>query len=63
MFQPRTVYIGMCLPTTCSTDEVLLMAQHSQTQSVRFDVDVQAVRSPTQSPYDYWADSTFVVLV
>lgn len=53
----------MCLPTTCTTDEVLLMAQHSQRQSVRFNVDVQAVRSPTQSPYDYWSDNTFLLLV
>lgn len=61
--QARTIYIGMCLPTACQPDEVLLMAQVSQQQTGKFNIGVEAVRSPTQTPYDYWADNTFLLLV
>lgn len=62
--QPRTIFFGMCLPTTCTTDEIMTMAQLSQHRSpFNYEVEILAVRSPTQSPYDYWGDTTFVVLV
>lgn len=53
----------MCLPSTCSLDEVEHMAALSQKSlSSRF-IEMISVRSPTEDPYEYWNDTTFIILV
>lgn len=59
----RTVYIGLCLPATCTNDDVKLMGRFSQKSQSSHQVTIMAVRSPTQNPYNYGADRTFVILV
>lgn len=60
---PRTVRVGMCLPSSCSLDDVEQLALLSEKALENRQVDVISVRSPTQNPYDYWNDRTFIILV
>lgn len=59
---PRTVYIGLCLPATCTNNDVKMMGRFSQKAQSNRQVTILAVRSPTQNPYNYGADRTFVIL-
>lgn len=61
-FQPRTVRIGMCLPSTCSLDDVEKMALHAEPTIPHRQINILDVRSPTQNPYEYWNDKTFIIL-
>ncbi|XP_055326560.1 nose resistant to fluoxetine protein 6 [Sitodiplosis mosellana] len=60
---PRTIRLGICLPSACSLDEVSHMALSSQKPMNHRSLEIAFVRSPTQNPYDYWNDTTFVILV
>lgn len=63
LFQPRTITLGMCLPSACSLNEIVKMATLSQKSIPNRDVQVLGIRSPTQNPYEYWKDTTFIVLL
>lgn len=60
---PRTVYVGICLPSTCTNNDVKVMGKFSQKSLSNRQVTILAVRSPTQNPYDYGSDRTFIILV
>ncbi len=59
----RTVYIGLCLPSTCTNHDVKVMGRYSQKLQSNRQVTIISVRSPTQNPYNYGADRTFIILV
>ncbi|KAJ6620116.1 Nose resistant to fluoxetine protein 6, partial [Pseudolycoriella hygida] len=59
---PRTIYTGLCLPSTCTNSDVKMMGRFSQMSESNRQVTILAVRSPTQNPYNYGADRTFIIL-
>ncbi|XP_031635860.1 O-acyltransferase like protein [Contarinia nasturtii] len=60
---PRTIRLGVCLPSTCSLDDIAHMALLSQKSMAHRSMEIASVRSPTQNPYEYWNDTTFIILV
>lgn len=63
ILQPRTIHIGLCLPSSCSIDEIEYLTKQSQTVLDRRDVQILTIRSPTQRYYNYWNDRTFIILL
>lgn len=63
IFQPRTVFLGLCLPDSCTPTEVLQMARISEPEDSLNSIQHIAVRSPTIKHYDLWADGTFIALL
>ncbi|KAG4072042.1 hypothetical protein HA402_015541 [Bradysia odoriphaga] len=59
----RIVYVGLCLPSTCNDNDVMVMGRFSQKLQSNQQVTIMSVRSPTQTPYNYAADRTFIILV
>lgn len=59
----RQIFVGLCLPATCTTDEVLQMARFSEADDPFNSIQHIAVRSPTIKHYDLWADATFLTLL
>lgn len=59
----RVVYIGACLPSSCSNDDVKTMAQLSIKSIKSRDVQYLNVRSPTDGKFNIWNDSTFRILL
>lgn len=57
------IFLGLCLPETCTPEEVLNMARISKADDPLNSVQHIMVRSPTLKHYDLWSDATFIVLL
>lgn len=61
---PRTVRLGMCLPSACSLGDVKQMALLADDPiASHHTIDIISIRSPTENDYVFWKDRTFIILV
>lgn len=59
----RVIFLGLCLPASCSPDEVLQMARLIEADDPLNSIEHIDVRSPTLKHYDLWSDGTFIALL
>lgn len=59
----RLIFLGLCLPATCTPDEVLQMARISEADDPLNSIQHIMVRSPTIKHYNLWTDGTFLTLL
>ncbi|XP_011213223.2 nose resistant to fluoxetine protein 6 [Bactrocera dorsalis] len=59
----RTIYVGVCLPSSCSTKEVNVLAESTQTPSATRTVNILDVRMPTNGKFNLYDDRTFWILI
>ncbi|XP_059622224.1 nose resistant to fluoxetine protein 6 [Phlebotomus argentipes] len=62
---PRTLYIGLCLPSSCTEADVLAMAKnlHEDKNEGQSHTTILDVRSPTKKRYEFTSDPTFYILL
>lgn len=61
---PRTVRLGMCLPSACSLADVGRMALLADDPvASHHSIEIISIRSPTENDYVFWKDRTFIILV
>lgn len=59
----RVIYIGACLPSTCSMEDVNNMVVLSMKPTQSRSIAILDIRSPTIKHFNLWEDSTFRILV
>ncbi|EDW26102.1 GL26963 [Drosophila persimilis] len=59
----RTIYVGMCLPSSCSIPDVHEMSSHARVELPTRDLRVLDIRVPTDKEFNIWADKTFCLLI
>ncbi|EDW86385.1 uncharacterized protein Dwil_GK17715 [Drosophila willistoni] len=59
----RTIYVGMCLPSSCSIPDVHLMTNHAHLTVPTRELVVLDIRVPTDKEFNIWSDKTFCLLV
>ncbi|KAL5275543.1 hypothetical protein ACFFRR_001424 [Megaselia abdita] len=62
LLQTRVIYVGVCLPSSCSYDDVKHMSQVSLKPMDKRDVTILDVRVPTDKQYNIFEDRTFWIL-
>ncbi|XP_036345810.1 nose resistant to fluoxetine protein 6-like, partial [Rhagoletis pomonella] len=61
-FLTRTIYVGVCIPSTCSNNDVHTMAEFTQIPSATRTVKVLNVRMPSNKKFNLFGDRTFWIL-
>ncbi|XP_013108228.1 nose resistant to fluoxetine protein 6 [Stomoxys calcitrans] len=59
----RTIYIGVCLPSTCSSDDVKQIATYAQRPIDSHEITLLDVRVPTDREFNIFKDRTFWILI
>ncbi|KAM8719653.1 hypothetical protein ACLKA7_005821 [Drosophila subpalustris] len=59
----RTIYTGMCLPSSCSIRDVDQMSSFARLELPSRDVRVLDIRVPTDKEFNIWSDKTFCMLI
>lgn len=61
--QIRTIYVGVCLPSTCSTDDIKEIAINAQRPIESHEITLLDVRAPTDKEFNIFTDRTFWILM
>lgn len=61
-FQPRTLHLGLCLPSACEKEDVFKIAENARNYDDD-DVMVKDIRIPNSDGFSLWKDSTFIVML
>ncbi|KAH8306887.1 hypothetical protein KR018_011696, partial [Drosophila ironensis] len=59
----RTIYVGMCLPSSCSIADIREMSSKAHVELPSRDLKVLDIRVPTDKEFNIWADKTFCLLI
>ncbi|KAH8362612.1 hypothetical protein KR200_004499 [Drosophila serrata] len=59
----RTIYVGMCLPSSCSIADIGEMGARAHVELPSRDLRVLDIRVPTDKEFNIWADKTFCLLI
>ncbi|XP_005184104.2 nose resistant to fluoxetine protein 6 [Musca domestica] len=59
----RTIYLGVCLPSTCSSQDVKEIARRAQRPIDSHEVALLDVRVPTDKEFNIFEDRTFWILI
>ncbi|BFG00152.1 uncharacterized protein DMAD_00214 [Drosophila madeirensis] len=59
----RTIYVGMCLPSSCSIPDIHEMSSYARVELPTRDLRVLDIRVPTDKEFNIWADKTFCLLI
>ncbi|XP_052856836.1 uncharacterized protein LOC128265072 [Drosophila gunungcola] len=59
----RTIYVGMCLPSSCSIADIGQMSSKAHLELSSRDLRVLDIRVPTDKEFNIWADKTFCLLI
>ncbi|KAH8419666.1 hypothetical protein KR009_000681, partial [Drosophila setifemur] len=59
----RTIYVGMCLPSSCSIADIGEMSSKAHADLPSRDLKVLDIRVPTDKEFNIWADKTFCLLI
>ncbi|XP_067638843.1 nose resistant to fluoxetine protein 6-like isoform X2 [Eurosta solidaginis] len=59
----RTIYVGVCLPSSCSTNEVNTLVELAKHSSSTRTVKLLEVRTPSNKNFSIYDDRTFWVLI
>ncbi|XP_017065097.1 uncharacterized protein LOC108103880 [Drosophila eugracilis] len=59
----RTIYVGMCLPSSCSITDIGQMTPKAHVELPSRDLRVLDIRVPTDKEFNIWADKTFCLLI
>ncbi|XP_033171238.1 uncharacterized protein LOC117148124 isoform X2 [Drosophila mauritiana] len=59
----RTIYVGMCLPSSCSIADIGQMSSRAHVELPSRDLRVLDIRVPTDKEFNIWADKTFCLLI
>ncbi|XP_034490269.1 uncharacterized protein LOC117793926 [Drosophila innubila] len=59
----RTIYTGMCLPSSCSIRDVEQMSSYARLELPSRDIRVLDIRVPTDKEFNIWSDKTFCLLI
>lgn len=62
-FQPRTIHIGVCLPTSCGEDDVFTIAEFAGRKLDTKSVEIKDVRIPNADGFSVWNDGTFLTML
>lgn len=63
LFQPRTIFIGVCLPTTCDKEDVFIIAESAGRKFETKAVEIKDVRIPNSDGFSLWTDGTFIIML
>ncbi|XP_054729042.1 O-acyltransferase like protein-like [Anastrepha obliqua] len=63
IFVTRTIYVGVCLPSSCSTKEVNTLAEFTQQPTATRNIKVLDVRMPSNKKFNLYDDRTFWILI
>lgn len=61
--QLRTIYMGLCLPSTCSIKDVDNMSGYARHELPSRELRVTDIRVPTDTEFNIWSDKTFCLLM
>lgn len=61
--QLRIIYVGMCLPSSCSIADIGQMSSRAHVELPSRDLRVLDIRVPTDKEFNIWADKTFCLLM
>ncbi|KAH8332042.1 hypothetical protein KR067_010559, partial [Drosophila pandora] len=59
----RTIYVGMCLPSSCSIADIREMSEKAHVELPSRELSVLDIRVPTDKEFNIWADKTFCLLI
>ncbi|XP_060663738.1 uncharacterized protein LOC132796550 [Drosophila nasuta] len=59
----RTIYTGMCLPSSCSIADVDQMSSFARLELPSRELRVLDIRVPTDKEFNIWSDKTFCLLI
>ncbi|XP_030245000.1 nose resistant to fluoxetine protein 6 [Drosophila navojoa] len=59
----RTIYMGVCLPSTCSIADVHRMSSYARQELPSRELRVLDIRVPTDTEFNIWSDKTFCLLI
>ncbi|KNC30260.1 hypothetical protein FF38_14520 [Lucilia cuprina] len=59
----RTVYVGVCLPSTCSSGDVKELAKNAYRSIESREINILDVRVPTDREFNIFEDRTFWILI
>ncbi|KAH8265136.1 hypothetical protein KR044_001562 [Drosophila immigrans] len=59
----RTIYTGMCLPSSCSIADVDQMSAFARLELPSRELRVLDIRVPTDKEFNIWSDKTFCLLI
>lgn len=62
-FQPRTIHIGVCLPSSCSVEDVYNIAESAGRKLESKSVEIKDVRIPNADGFSLWNDYTFLIML
>lgn len=62
-FQPRTIHIGVCLPSSCEKEDVYIIAEAAGRKLETKHVEVRDIRIPNADGFSLWNDFTFIVML
>ncbi|CRL04481.1 CLUMA_CG017562, isoform A [Clunio marinus] len=60
---PRTVFVGVCLPTSCGREDYLTIAEIAGREFDTKVVKVKDVRIPNADGFNLWTDYTFIIMI
>lgn len=61
--QPRTLHIGVCLPSSCEKDDVYKIAESAHENAKNDEVLLKDIRIPNADGFSLWKDSTFIIML
>lgn len=61
--KPRTVYIGLCLPSTCGEEDMVIMSDFGKKPIEKRSIDLLSVRIPGADGFSFWNDKTFIIML
>lgn len=59
----RTIYVGACLPSSCSTEDAKKLAKNSHYALESRQINILDVRVPTDREFNIFDDRTFWILL
>lgn len=62
-FQPRTIHIGICLPSSCDKDDIYVIADSASHRLDTQNYQIKSVRIPSSDGFSLWKDSTFITIL
>lgn len=57
------MHIGVCLPSSCTAEDLLAMSEHSGKPMQSRSSEVTGVRIPGGDGYKLWNDGTFITML
>ncbi|XP_070493189.1 nose resistant to fluoxetine protein 6 isoform X1 [Chironomus tepperi] len=60
---PRTIHVGVCLPTSCEKDDIIKIADSARDSNETKFIKLDDVRIPNADGFTLWKDSTFITML